>query len=103
MDWISDDDDFRPAWSLLAAVDGADVGFIVADAGGWIIQVGVVPAARGRGLGAALVAEAVRLMRAGGQAVITLNVNVNNPHAAALYRRLGFAQAGRRARYAAVA
>jgi mycothiol synthase len=103
VDWISDDDDFRPAWSLLAAVDGADVGFIVADAGGWIIQVGVVPAARGRGLGAALVAEAVRLMRAGGQAVITLNVNVNNPHAAALYRRLGFAQAGRRARYAAVA
>ena len=59
----------------------------MADACGWIIQVGVVPAARGRGLGAALVAEAVRLMRSGGQAVITLNVNVDNPHAAALYRR----------------
>jgi ribosomal protein S18 acetylase RimI-like enzyme len=40
---------------------------------------------------------------AGGQTVITLNVNVDNPHAAALYRRLGFAQAGRRARYAVVA
>ena len=39
----------------------------------------------------------------GGQAVITLNVNLNNPHAAALYRRLGFAPASRRARYAAVA
>jgi mycothiol synthase len=102
-DWISADDDFRAAWALLATVDGTDAGFIVADAGGWIIQVGVVPAARGRGLGAALVAEAVRLMRAGSQTVITLNVNVNNPHAAALYRRLGFALAGRRARYAVVA
>jgi mycothiol synthase len=105
VDWVSDDDDFRAAWALLATVDGTDAGFIVADAGGWIIQVGVVPAARGRrlGLGAALVAEAVRLMRAAGQTVITLNVNVDNPHAAALYRRLGFAQAGRRARYAVVA
>ena len=102
VDWISDDDDFRAAWALLATVDGTDAGFIVADAGGWIIQVGVIPTARGRDIGAALVAEAVRLMRAGGQTVITLNVNVDNPHAAALYRRLGFAQAGRRARYAVV-
>jgi len=102
-DWISDDDDFRAAWALLATVDGADAGFIVPGAGGWIIQVGVVPAARGRGIGAALVAEAVRLMRAAGQTVITLNVNVDNPHAAALYCRLGFSQAGRRARYAVVA
>jgi len=102
-DWVSDDDDFRAAWALLATVDGTDAGFIVADAGGWIIQVGVVPAARGRGLGAALVAEAVRIVRAGGQTVVTLNVNVDNPRAAALYRRLGFTQAGRRARYAAVA
>jgi ribosomal protein S18 acetylase RimI-like enzyme len=101
VDWVSADDDFRAAWALLATVDGTDAGFIVADAGGWIIQVGVLPAARGRGIGAALVAEAVRLMRAGGQTVITLIVN--NPHAAALYRRLGFARAGRRARYAAVA
>lgn len=103
VDWISDDDGFRAAWALLATVDGTDAGFIVADAGGWIIQVGVIPAARGRGIGAALVIEAVRLMRAGGQTVITLNVNVDNPHAAALYLRLGFARVGRRARYAAVA
>jgi ribosomal protein S18 acetylase RimI-like enzyme len=102
-DWISADGDFRAAWALLAIVDGTDAGFVVADAGGWIIQAGVLPAARGRGIGTALVTEAVRLMRAGGQRVITLNVNVNNPHAAALYRRLGFAQAGRRARYAVVA
>jgi ribosomal protein S18 acetylase RimI-like enzyme len=28
-----------------------------------------------------------------------LNVNTNNPHATALYRRLGFTWIGRRARY----
>ena len=40
-------------------------------------------------------------MRRAGETVITLNVNVNNPGAAALYRRLGFTHAGRRARYQA--
>jgi ribosomal protein S18 acetylase RimI-like enzyme len=40
-------------------------------------------------------------MRSAGEASITLNVNVNNPPAAALYRRLGFTRIGRRARYQA--
>jgi GNAT superfamily N-acetyltransferase len=60
---------------------------------------GVVPAARGRGLGGALVCEALARMAADGSPEAWLNVNVNNPGAAALYRRLGFADAGRRARY----
>jgi ribosomal protein S18 acetylase RimI-like enzyme len=42
-------------------------------------------------------------MRAAGETSITLNVNVNNPRAAALYRRLGFIGVGRRARYQAPA
>jgi mycothiol synthase len=42
-------------------------------------------------------------MRSAGEASITLNVNINNPHAAALYRRLGFTRIGRRARYQAEA
>jgi mycothiol synthase len=96
---ISDDEDFRADWTLLATVRGADAGFVVAAAGGWIVQVGVVPAARGASLGALLIAEAVRRMRSAGETTITLNVNVNNPHAAALYRRLGFIYAGRRAEY----
>jgi GNAT superfamily N-acetyltransferase len=99
VDWVSGDDDFRPDWTLLAALDGTDVGFIVGDASGWIIQLGVVPAARGKAIGAVLIGEAVRRMRAGGDTTITLNVNVDNPHAIALYRRLGFARTGRRARY----
>jgi mycothiol synthase len=101
MEWISDDEDFRPEWTLLASIDGNDVGFIVADASDWIVQMGVVPSARGRGIGARLIAEAVQRMRSAGETTITLNVNVNNPHATALYRRLGFARTGRRARYEA--
>jgi mycothiol synthase len=99
IEWISDDEDFRADWTLLATLGGADAGFVAAAAGGWITQMGVVPAARGMNIGAWLITEAVRRMRAAGETAITLNVNVNNPHAAALYRRLGFTRAGRRGRY----
>jgi mycothiol synthase len=64
---------------------------------------GVVPSARGRDIGAALIGEAAARMRSAGQASITLNVDISNPHAAALYRRLGFTRIGRRARYQAPA
>jgi mycothiol synthase len=101
-EWIADvaeDDDFRPDWSILASVPGlGDAGFVTA-AVGWIVQVGVIPAARGRGLGAALVSAALDRMRAEGVTEAWLDVNVDNPGAAALYRRLGFTVAGRRARY----
>jgi mycothiol synthase len=99
VEWISDDEDFRPEMTLLASVDGADVGFIAGEATGWITQLGVVPAARGQGIGEYLTAEAVRRLRAAGETSITLNVNIDNPHAAALYGRLGFIKIGRRARY----
>jgi ribosomal protein S18 acetylase RimI-like enzyme len=56
-------------------------------------------AARGKDIGARLVTEAIRHMSSAGETTVTLNVNVNNPHAAALYRRLGFVLTGRRARY----
>jgi len=61
---------------------------------------GVVPAARGQDIGARMIAAAVDRMRHAGHTTITLNVNVNvnNPHAAALYARLGFARTGGRAR-----
>jgi len=101
IEWIADEEDFRPQWTLLATLAGADVAFIAAEAAGWIAQMGVVPQARGKDIGATLIGEAVRRMRSAGETTITLNVNVNNPHAAALYRRLGFVRAGRRARYQA--
>jgi len=63
---------------------------------------GVVPAARGQDIGARMIAAAVGRMRHAGHTTITLNVSVNNPHAAALYARLGFARTGGRARYLAM-
>jgi GNAT superfamily N-acetyltransferase len=98
IDGVATDDEFRPEWSVLASLPGAgDVGFVTA-AVDWIVQVGVVPAARGMGLGAALVGEALRRMRAEGATEAWLDVNVDNP-ASRLYRRLGFVDRGRRARY----
>jgi ribosomal protein S18 acetylase RimI-like enzyme len=99
-EWIDGvvEDGFRPDWSVLVSVPTlGDVGFITA-AEGWIDQVGVVPEARGRGIGAALIGEALGRMRADGATEAWLNVNVDNP-ASALYRRLGFVDKGRRARY----
>ncbi|MBM2615353.1 GNAT family N-acetyltransferase [Actinoplanes sp. LDG1-06] len=100
--WIAEneeDDDFLPSCSLLVTLpDLGDAGFVVA-AQGWIVQAGVVPFARRRGLAAALITESLTRMRADGADHCWLTVNVNNPGAAALYRRLGFAQRGRRARY----
>jgi mycothiol synthase len=102
-EWISDDGDFRAEWTLLATLGGADVGFIVGDAAGWIPQLGVVPSARGQDVGARLIGGAVQRMRSAGAASITLNVSIDNPHATALYRRLGFTSIGRRGRYQAQA
>jgi ribosomal protein S18 acetylase RimI-like enzyme len=96
--FVADDDEFRPQWSLLATLPGiGDAGFVTAGVG-WIAQVGVVPAARGAGLGAALLLESLSRMRAAGEAEAWLDVNVDNP-ARHLYERLGFADRGRRARY----
>jgi mycothiol synthase len=100
-EWIADvteDDEFRPQWSVLATLpDLGDAGFVTA-AVDWIVQVGVVPAGRGRGIGGALVAEALRRMRADGAIHAWLDVNVDNT-AVRLYRKVGFEHRGRRARY----
>lgn len=101
-EWISDDEDFRAEWTLLATLGGADVAFIAGAATGWITQMGVVPSARGLDIGTRLIGEVVRRMRSAGEAAITLNVNINNPRAAALYRKVGFTPIGRRARYQAL-
>ncbi len=99
IEWISTDEDFAPDWTLLATRDGRDVGFVASARGAWIVQVGTVPSARGTGIGAALTAEALRRMRAGGETAALLDVNLNNPGATRVYARLGFARIGRRARY----
>ena len=101
-EWIAEneeDDDFVPEQSLLVTLpDLGDAGFVTV-ARGWIVQVGVVPFARRRGLADALITESLTRMRADDGDHAWLTVNVNNPGAAALYRRLGFTHQGRRARY----
>jgi mycothiol synthase len=98
--WTAGDEEFRPNWSVLAvdANDEADLGFITC-ADGWIVQVGVRPEARGRGIAAALVVDALRRMRADGATAAMLDVNANNPGAARVYARLGFSVLGRRAKF----
>lgn len=82
---------------LARAADGSAIGFLtVID--DWIDQVGVLPAWRGRRVGAWLVAEALRGLAGSRAGQAWLCVNEDNP-AAGLYRRLGFRDAGRRARY----
>ncbi|WP_127501422.1 GNAT family N-acetyltransferase [Actinoplanes solisilvae] len=101
-EWIAeneDDEDFLPDCSLLLTLpDLGDAGFVTA-ARGWIVQAGVVPVVRRRGLAGALITESLTRMRAAGETHAWLTVNVNNPGAAALYRRLGFLDHGCRARF----
>ncbi|MEV6976539.1 GNAT family N-acetyltransferase [Kitasatospora sp. NPDC093806] len=98
VDWLVEDD-FRPGASLVALDgSGAAVGF-VACAEGFLVQVGAVPAWRRRGLARALAVAALERLRAGGDAEVFLDVNVNNPASAALFRGLGFTEVGRRARF----
>ena len=90
-EWIAwlgkDDDDFRPELSLLAYHDDMPVGFIVC-ADKWIVQIGVRPEWRTRGIGPALVIEVLRRFRAAGSNHVLLDVNGNNPDAARLYEEL---------------
>ena len=64
-----------------------------------ILSLGVELAARRAGLGAALVAQAARGAQASGARAMFLEVATGNNAARALYRRLGFREAGRRKAY----
>ncbi len=100
-EWLAelrDDDEWRRDLSLLIRNEQRVPIAFVNVLGTWLDQVGVVPAWRGRGLGAFLVAESLRSLQAEGAGEMWLCVNVNNP-AEDLYRRLGFASYGTRARY----
>ncbi len=57
---------------------------------GTVQNLGVVPTARDRGLGAALLARAMAGFAAAGARRVELEVTVSNSPAMALYRRLGF-------------
>ena len=64
-----------------------------------ILLVAVTPAARGRGVGTALVAAALADAARAGARAAHLEVRASNAAAIALYERLGFVAVGRRPRY----
>ena len=95
---LGDDPAWRRDLSVVAlASDGTPAGFVNV-VGRWIDQVGVVPAWRGHRLGTYLVARTLSALAGESTAPVGLTVNVNN-RAVELYRRLGFVDAGTRARY----
>jgi mycothiol synthase len=101
IDWWTTDD-FRPEWSLLARSGDQPVGFLNASANpphGFVMQVGVIPTQRRRGIGSGLILETMHRMRAAGMASTQLTVNINNPGAIQTYVDLGYETIGRRARF----
>jgi mycothiol synthase len=107
-EWIGyvTENDHIPEWSLLAREDEAPLGFVIGNIdltneppGGFIWQVGVVPAARRRGLASALLVETMRRMQASGAPWADLTVHTNNPGAIKTYAEIGFVTVGQRARY----
>jgi ribosomal-protein-alanine N-acetyltransferase len=78
------------------------IGFaLIREAGGEaeILSIGVIPEARGRGAGRALIAAAVDRLRLRGINDLFLEVDETNLPALALYRALGFRERGRRQSY----
>jgi ribosomal protein S18 acetylase RimI-like enzyme len=100
-DWLADERacaGFRPELSRVAfAPDGMPVGLVLVSRE-WIDLVGVAPPWRGRRLGAHLVVRSLSALRKAGDERVWLCVHVANP-ARVLYTRLGFVEAGTRARY----
>lgn len=87
---------------LVAEEDGQLVGFCglwnVIDAA-QITNVAVIETMRGRGVGEALMREAMRLSKEAGMDVMSLEVRVTNTVAQNLYRKLGFQDGGLRKNY----
>jgi ribosomal protein S18 acetylase RimI-like enzyme len=59
-----------------------------------IVDIVLDPAARGRGIGTAVLEHTIRTAREAGWSALSLMVAHTNPHAARLYRRLGFLPIG---------
>ena len=96
--WLREQRGFHPEDSRVALdLDGHVAGFVTISRD-WIEEVGVVPAWRGRGLGAHLVARSLTAISKQGSTRAWLAVGCDNP-ARALYERLGFRNSGTRALY----
>ncbi len=88
---------------LVAVADGGDLaGYAVAHAAadeGEILNLGVAPAHRRRGVGRQLVRAMMEMLAALAVRAVYLEVRESNVAARELYERLGFQERGRRSRY----
>ena len=88
---------------LIAAIAGDEpVGFLIARAAAdeaELLTIGVLPGHRKRGIGQALLREAVAVLRPGGIRQLFLEVEETNTPALSLYRGLGAVPVGRRPGY----
>lgn len=66
---------------------------------GDILNIGVCPKARGKGIGSALMQEAIQTFKAQGGKQLFLEVRASNTAAKALYEKFGFRQIGVRKGY----
>lgn len=91
-------DTFRADLSLLAREDGTPCAYVICHVEGGegqIVQIGTHTGWRGQGLAGALICEALRRFQREGLDHAVLEVATNNPGAARVYARLGFARTRR--------
>ena len=96
--------EFDPEKWFFVVQDGQDVGVVLlsehSGASQWeLVYMGLVPQARGRGLGQAMVEDALHRAWTARVESILLAVDTDNRHAVELYRRLGFRVWNRRVVY----
>jgi ribosomal-protein-alanine N-acetyltransferase len=87
---------------LVAVADGQTAGYVLARHAAdeaEILNLGVAPAARRRGVGRALVREGLAALAARGAVQVFLEVRDSNAAARALYAEFGFGEVGRRRGY----
>jgi len=92
----------RELFAAKAFAFAQDDGFVLARVAGGeaeILTLAVAPAARGKGLGRALLQAAIRKAQSLGADTVFLEVGADNPAALALYAGLGFAKVGDRKAY----
>jgi mycothiol synthase len=107
--WTSDDPEFHPELSVLAVIQGQALGFVTNaayeggnDKLGYIIQVGILPEWRGKGLGAALTIHSLEMWKETGAEAVYLHVNANNPGAIRVFRLTGFVTVRQRGKFTPV-
>lgn len=99
--WLTSDPAYDPEVVIVADAGGAVAGVAQCWVDGWVKDLAVMPDARGRGLGEALLREAFARLAARGVRRCGLKVDADNPTGAPrLYARVGMVELRRHAVYA---